>query len=69
MSKKNRQMKTYDDVRDLSIEIIEYLIKELSWEVDDIPESQWYPFNLQDGITELIQEHTGIKDCKGEGKK
>lgn len=57
-----RKLNTYDDVRDLSIRIMEYLIQELAWDKTDQPESVWYPFGLQDGITEIIQDQTGIKE-------
>tara|TARA_R100000049_G_C1853799_1_gene19987 strand:+ start:127 stop:483 length:357 start_codon:yes stop_codon:yes gene_type:complete len=43
-----------DDTRDLSILIIEYLIKDLKWDMTDQKEEDWYPFNLQDGINDII---------------
>lgn len=58
-----RQLKTYDDVRDLSINIVEFLIDQGVVPMDG-EEEDWYPWGIQDAITELIQEFTGIEEPK-----
>ena len=45
-----------DDMRDMSIRIIEHLISKFGWDKTDQMESEWYPFDLQDEIQEIISK-------------
>ena len=56
------EIKTYDDVRDLAIAVIEVCIQELAWDETDQLEREWYPFELQDAITEMLCERFGIEE-------
>ena len=50
------------EVTDIAIRIIEHLIQQLAWDKTDQPESEWYPFELQDDIQNIINEALGIKN-------
>ena len=50
------------DTTDIAIRIIEHLIQQLAWDKTDQPESEWYPFELQDDIQNIINEALGIKN-------
>ena len=50
------------EVTDIAIRIIEHLIQQLAWDKTDQPESEWYPFELQDDIQNIINEALGVKD-------
>ena len=50
------------DTTDIAIRIIEHLIQQLAWDETDQPESEWYPFELQDDIQNIINEALGIKN-------
>ena len=43
-----------DEARDISIRIVEHLISKLEWDKTDQKESEWYPFDLQDEIQEIV---------------
>lgn len=60
---RNRQLKTYDDVRDLSIIIMDLLIDRFGiFKKDGMTEDKWYPWDIQDAITEKIQQFAGITE-------
>ena len=50
------------EVTDIAIRIIEHLIQQLAWDKTDQPESEWYPFELQDDIQNIINEALGVKE-------
>ena len=50
------------EVTDIAIRIIEHLIQQLAWDKTDQPESEWYPFELQDDIQNIINEALGAKE-------
>ena len=50
------------ETTDIAIRIMEYLIAKLGWDKTDQPESEWYSFELQDGIKTIIDKALGIKD-------
>ena len=47
---------------DIAIRIMEFLIAELGWDKTDQLEEEWYSFELQDGIQNIINEALGIKN-------
>ena len=51
-----------DDTKDIAADIVEHLIQQLAWDKTDQPESEWYPFELQDDIQNIINEALGIKN-------
>ena len=52
-----------DDARDFSIRIIEHLICKLGWDEPTLPESEWYPFDLQDEITNILCNDDTCPEC------
>ncbi len=52
----NKSNPDNDDMRDMSIRIIEHLISKFGWDKTDQMESEWYPFDLQDEIQEIISK-------------
>ena len=50
-----------DETRDIAIRIVDKLIEKYGWETDD-PESEWYPFDTQDEIHDIINEALGVKE-------
>ena len=50
------------DTTDIAIRIIEHLIQQLAWDKTDQLEEEWYPFELQDDIQNIINEALGIKN-------
>ena len=52
------------EVTDIAIRIIEHLIQQLAWDKTDQPESEWYPFELQDDIQSIINEALGIRESE-----
>ncbi len=50
------------DTTDIAIRIIEHLIQKLAWDKTDQLEEEWYPFELQDDIQNIINEALGIKN-------
>ena len=52
-----------DDARDFSIRIIEHLICKLGWDEPTLPESDWYPFELQDKITDILCNNDTCQEC------
>tara|TARA_R100000234_G_scaffold103244_1_gene72669 strand:+ start:150 stop:323 length:174 start_codon:yes stop_codon:yes gene_type:complete len=55
MNKKLTSEHWNDETRDLAIRIIEMLISELGWDKTDQKEEDWYPFDLQDKIQEILK--------------
>jgi len=55
MSKIKKIERGNDETRDLAIRIIEMLISELGWDKTDQKEEDWYPFDLQDKIQEILK--------------
>ena len=53
----------YSNVTDIAIRIMEHLIAELGWDKTDQPDSEWYSFELQDGIHKIILDALGVKDA------
>jgi len=54
---------TNDDTRDITIRIMDFLINECGWEQNDAAlESDWYPFELQDGIHDIINKALEVKE-------
>jgi len=49
---------TNDDTRDITISIMEHLIKKLQWEpaLEEGDTGEWYPFDLQDEIHGIINK-------------
>ena len=52
-----------DDARDFSIRIVEHLISKLGWDEPTLPESEWYPFELQDKITDILCNNDTCQEC------
>jgi hypothetical protein len=54
---------TNDGTRDITIRIMDFLINECGWEQNDAAlESDWYPFELQDGIHDIINKALEVKE-------
>ena len=51
-----------DETRDITIRVMEHLIEKLAWDKTDQLESEWYPFDLQDGIHDIINEALEVKE-------
>ena len=45
-----------DETRDITIRVMEHLIEKLAWDKTDQQEDEWYPFDLQDEIHDIINE-------------
>ena len=50
-----------DETRDITIRVMDHLIEKLGWETDQ-PDSEWYPFDLQDEIHSIINEALEVKE-------
>ena len=60
---KLKQPLTNDETRDITIRIMDFLINECGWEQNDAAlESDWYPFELQDGIHDIINKALEVKE-------
>jgi anti-sigma regulatory factor (Ser/Thr protein kinase) len=51
-----------DETRDITIRIMEHLIEKLAWDKTDQQEDEWYPFDLQDEIHDIINEALEVKN-------
>jgi len=51
-----------DETRDITIRVMEHLIEKLGWDKTDQLESEWYPFDLQDEIHDIINESLEVKN-------
>ena len=51
-----------DETRDITIRIMEHLIEKLAWDKTDQLESEWYPFDLQDEIHDIINKALEVKE-------
>jgi hypothetical protein len=40
---------------------MEHLIEKLAWDKTDQQEDEWYPFDLQDEIHDIINEALGVE--------
>ena len=57
-------MTTEDDTRDVAIKIMEHLIERFGWDKTDQREEEWYDFELQDSIQEIITiGNSTCSDC------
>ena len=54
---------TNDDTRDITIRIMDHLIEKLQWEpLDEGDPGEWYPFDLQDEIHNIINEALEVRE-------
>ena len=55
---------TNDDTRDITIRIMDHLIEKLQWEpqLEEGDPGEWYPFDLQDEIHDIINEALEVKN-------
>ena len=51
-----------DETRDITIRVMEHLIEKLAWDKTDQQEDEWYPFDLQDEIHDIINESLEVKE-------